>query len=118
MRTRPILIVVTVVVVLLVVVFLLGLGLGATGVAGVHPGVMTADGYVGQQVATFTVGSTSYGFRSSVPWRDAAGNEHDGGWPACLTPGAVKGVRFTGAVVSGGGTTGYAEVLWVDCEGR
>jgi hypothetical protein len=41
---------------------------------------MTADAYDGQQVATFTVGQTSYGFESSVPWRDASGSEHEGGW--------------------------------------
>lgn len=100
------------------IVFLLGLAAGATGVAGMHPTVMTADARVGEQVATFTVGATSYGVASSVPWRDAGGTEHEGGWPACLTPGAVNGVRFTGAVVSNGGTTSYAEVLWVDCSGH
>ncbi|HEY7936332.1 MAG TPA: hypothetical protein VID26_04300 [Candidatus Limnocylindrales bacterium] len=101
-----------------VVVFLSGLALGSTGVAGVRPATLTGDGYVGQQVASFQSGGTFYGFRASVPWRDASGSEHDGGWPACLTPlTTVEGVRFTGAVVWAG-AVGQATVLWVDCSGR
>jgi hypothetical protein len=100
-----------------VVVFLAGIALGAPGAAGLRPALMTADGTVGQQVATFEVGDTFYGFRASVPWRDAAGSEHDGGWPACLAPGEVTRVSFRGAVVWSG-SVGQAEVLWVDCSGR
>lgn len=101
-----------------VVVFLAGIALGATGVIGFRPAVMTADGgYVGQETATLTVGDTSYGFHASVPWRDSNGAEVGRGWPACLTPFSdPKGVRFTGAVVWSG-SVGQAEVLWVDCSG-
>lgn len=100
-----------------VVAFVSGVGLGASGAAGLRPALMTADGYVGTQTATFSVGDTSYGLRASVPWRDAAGSEHDGGWPICLAPGQVSAVRFRGAVVWSG-DSGQAEVLWVDCLGR
>jgi hypothetical protein len=102
-------------------VFLVGLAVGSTGVAGVHPRTMTGNGQVGAEVATLWSGDTAFGFRSSVPWRDGAGAEHSAGWPACLAPGEAKGVRFTGAVVwngDSGPSVGHASVLWVDCEGR
>ncbi len=53
------------------------------------------------------------------PTAERAGLRVTGGWPACLTQFSdPKGVRFTGAVVWGGGSVGQAEVLWVDCSGR
>jgi hypothetical protein len=100
-----------------VVAFLSGFAVGSTGVAGVRPATMTGDGYVGQQVATLWSGDTAYGISSSVAWRDAAGSEHEDGWPACLTLGEVKAVRFTGAVVWHN-AGGQATVFWVDCSGR
>jgi hypothetical protein len=82
-----------------------------------HPGLTTytASGYVGADVASFQVGDTTYGFRSSVAWTDRAGTEHDGGWPDCLPRlKSVQGVKFGGAVVWHG-NVGEALVLWVDC---
>jgi hypothetical protein len=77
--------------------------------------IYQANGYVGAEVASFEVGDTTYGFRSSVPWTDRAGSEHPGGWPDCLPRlHAVEGVRFGGAVVWHG-SSGEALVLWVDC---
>ncbi len=98
-------------------VFVFGLAVGSTGVAGVRPTTMMGDGYVGEQVATLWSGNNAFGVRSSVAWRDAAGSEHESGWPACLTPGDAKGVPFTGAVVWNG-PVGQATVFWVDCSGR
>lgn len=102
-----------------VVVFLAGVTLGSTGIVGVRPSVMTADGgYVGQQTATLTADGVAYGLHASVPWRDATGADVDRGWPACLEQSSVpQGVRFTGAVVWAG-SVGQAEVLWVDCSRR
>jgi predicted lipoprotein len=108
---------VAVVLAVAVVVFLSGLAVGSTGVAGVRPATLTGDGYVGEHVATLWSGDTAYGLSSSVAWRDAAGSEHEDGWPACLALGEVKGVRFTGAVVWHD-TGGQATVFWVDCSGR
>lgn len=77
--------------------------------------IYTANGQVGADVASFQVGDTTYGFRSSVAWTDQAGAEHPDGWPDCLPRlQSVQGVRFGGAVVWHG-TTGDAQVLWVDC---
>ena len=78
--------------------------------------IYTGSGYVGADQASFQVGDTTFGFESSVPWRDQAGSEHDSGWPACLPKlQTVSGVRFGGAVVWHG-TSGDARVLWVDCQ--
>ena len=77
--------------------------------------IYTANGQVGADVASFQVGDTTYGFRDSVAWTDRAGTEHPDGWPDCLPKlQAVEGVRFGGAVIWHR-TTGYAQVLWVDC---
>ena len=96
---------------------ILGFGGGYMAAAqNAHVPVFTADGYVGADQASFVIGDTTYGFRSSVAWRDAAGSEHDSGWPACLPKlQAVQDVRFAGAVLRYG-TTGAAEVVWVDCQ--
>jgi hypothetical protein len=77
--------------------------------------VYTASGQVGADGASFQVGDTTYGFESSVAWTDAAGAEHESGWPDCLPKlQSVQGVRFGGAVVWHG-DQGLAQVLWVDC---
>jgi hypothetical protein len=77
--------------------------------------IYTANGQVGADVASFRVGATTYGFRTSVAWTDQTGAEHPDGWPDCLPRlQSVQGVRFGGAVVWHD-DTGYAEVLWVDC---
>ena len=77
--------------------------------------IYTADGYVGADVATFQVGDTSYGFRGSVAWTDRAGAEHPDGWPDCLPKlQSVEAIRI-GTAVIWHGTSGSAQVLWVDC---
>ncbi len=81
-----------------------------------HPTVYTADGYVGGDMASFQVGDTTYGFRSTVNWTDSAGSFHSSGWPECLPKTqTVKGVRFAGAVLWVG-NIGVSSVLWVDCQ--
>jgi len=83
-----------------------------------HPAVLTGDGYVGADQASFQVGDTTYGFRSTVTWTDAAGSLHDNGWPACLPKlQSVSGVRFVAATIWAGGS-GSSQVVWVDCQGR
>lgn len=78
--------------------------------------IYTGDGYVGDSQASFTVGATSYGFGSSVPWRDESGSERFQGWPSCLPMlSTVTGIRFAGAVVMHEGV-GQGRVLWVDCK--
>lgn len=77
---------------------------------------ITGPAYVGDHVVTMTVDGTSYGFASSMPWIDAGGAHHEGGWPACLgfeqdleaVTFGVTDVRYPG------GSTG-AQVVYVDC---
>ncbi len=77
--------------------------------------IYTANGHVGADVASFQVGDTTYGFQGTVAWTDRAGTEHPDGWPDCLPKlQAVEAVRFGGATIWHG-TSGYAQVLWVDC---
>ena len=103
---------------LLVIVAVFGSGYAAGQYGATHPKVSVGDGYVGADVATFTVGDTSYGFRSSVSWTDQAGSWHDSGWPACLPKlQTVTGVHFVGETVWAG-NVGQAQVVWVDCQGR
>ncbi len=99
------------------VVLVAGIALGWRPVVSSGPAAMVGDGYAGDRIATVWVGGTAYGARSSVAWRDSAGAEHRDGWPACLAPGDVEGLRFTGAFV-GDGSASAATVLWVDCSGR
>ncbi len=76
----------------------------------------TADGYVGADQASFQVGDTTYGFESSVAWRDQTGSEHQAGWPQCLSKlQPVEDVRFAAGVLWYG-DSGIARVVWVDCE--
>jgi hypothetical protein len=83
-----------------------------------HPQIYVADGYVGQNVASFDVGGTTYGLRSSVNWTDKLGAFHDGGWPDCLPrTQAVTGVRLAVATLWTG-DVGEAQVVWIDCQGR
>lgn len=78
--------------------------------------IYTADGHVGADQASFTVGDTTYGFESSVAWRDSTGAEHPGGWPSCLPKlQTVTDVRFAGADLRYG-SSGSALVVWVDCQ--
>jgi hypothetical protein len=80
-----------------------------------HPQVQVADGSTGDNVASFEVGGTTYGFRSSVTWTDAQGAWHEGGWPDCLPKQqAVKGIHLAVATLWTG-DVGEAQVLWVDC---
>ena len=91
----------------------LSFSLGYTARATEHFGltIFEADGYVGADVASFQVGDSTYGFRSSVAWTDRAGTEHDHGWPDCLPRlQSVEGVRFGGAIVWHG-SSGEALVL-------
>jgi hypothetical protein len=75
---------------LLVLVIVLGVtgafgaGTWVGGYAATHLPVQVADGYVGEDQASFEVGDTTYGFESSVNWTDNLGAFHDDGWPACL----------------------------------
>jgi hypothetical protein len=104
-----------VLVVLLIAVATFGVGYRMGGDSATRPTVYTADGYVGADVATFQVGDTAYGFRSSVSWTDRAGSFHDSGWPACLPKfQAFKGMRFP-ATTLWAGTIGVSAVVWVDC---
>jgi hypothetical protein len=100
------------------VVFGAGVVAGSAGLIGLRVPTSVGDGMVGEHVATLWAGDTAYGASSSVAWRDATGSEHEDGWPECLsTPGEVKGIRFTGAMVWHD-TMAMGTILWVDCSGR
>jgi hypothetical protein len=108
----------TVVAAVLLTVAVFGGGYALGENSATHPSVSTGDGYVGADQASFQVGDTWYGFRSSVSWTDEAGGWHDSGWPACLPKlQTVTGVRFVGTTVWAG-NVGQAQVVWVDCQGR
>jgi DNA-binding CsgD family transcriptional regulator len=94
-----------------------GLGSATRSAENLRLTVYEGNGYVGADVASFQVGETWYGFRSSVAWTDRAGTEHYGGWPDCLPRlQSVEGVRF-GAAVVWHGNSGEGLILWVDCRG-
>jgi len=85
-----------------------------------HKGVTVVTGpvQVGDQVATMTVNGTSYGISQSIPWIDATGSTHEGGWPDCLAtpaPATPPIVRFavTRVVYPDGSSTD--QVAYVDC---
>jgi NO-binding membrane sensor protein with MHYT domain len=100
----------------LIAVAAFGAGVWIGRDSGTHPAVYTGDGYVGADVATFQVGDTGYGFRSSVSWMDSAGSFHASGWPDCLVKlQAATGVRFAGATLWFG-QVGISQVVWVDCQ--
>ncbi|HEY8439337.1 MAG TPA: hypothetical protein VIK65_12065 [Candidatus Limnocylindrales bacterium] len=94
--------------------FVAGGAAGAAGVFGLHVPTSVGAGYVGEKVATLEADGTSYGVRDSVAWRDTSGSYHESGWPSCLSPGDVNGVRFSGATIWTG-DSGSATVLFVDC---
>jgi len=105
-------------VVLIVVAFAAGEVVGSMGVFGFQPRVMTGEASVGESGMTIMSGGTAYGAGRSVAWRDAAGSEHEDGWPDCLLAETFGvEVRFAGAFVAHEGTS-QAEVLWIDCQGR
>lgn len=94
--------------------FGVGVLAGSGGVLGVRVPTSIGSGMVGERVATLWANDTAYGVRSSVPWRDASGMEHESGWPECLARGEVSGITFQGAVVWHD-NVGTATILWIDC---
>jgi len=102
--------------VLLALAVAFGAGYWIGGERALHLPTYTADGYVGADQASFLYRGVTYGFESSVAWTDRTGAVHDTGWPDCLSKlKEVKGVRFSGAVLWQGDSTGIARVVWVDC---
>lgn len=92
-----------------------GAGIWVGDYRATHPQIYVADGYVGENVASFEVGDTTYGFRSSVNWTDSQGAFHDGGWPDCLPKTQqVQGVHLA-VTTLWTGEVGQAQVVWVDC---
>ena len=109
---------VTVVAAAVLMIAVFGGGYAAGEKSATHPDVLTGAGYVGADEASFQVGDTWFGFRSSVSWTDQAGSWHDYGWPACLPKlQTVSDVRFVGTTVWAGGI-GSTQVVWVDCRGQ
>jgi hypothetical protein len=101
---------------LVIVVAAFGAGYRVASMNAERASVYTGRGYVGADLATFEVGDTAYGFRSSVAWTDAAGTFHDSGWPACLTRlQEINSVRFAADTIWSG-DVGTAQVVWVDCQ--
>jgi hypothetical protein len=72
---------------------------------------------VGDHVASIFVGDTAYGFRDSVPWFDAEGAMHDGGWPDCLGdgPGTRPNIHFGEQDVTYPDGSWGPQVVYVDC---
>jgi hypothetical protein len=74
-----------------------------------------APGYAGDTQVSASVGEIWYGVSGEVPWVDAAGSWHGGGWPACVPPRTSVRVTFGGAVIFGPTGVGEYRMLWVDC---
>ncbi len=77
---------------------------------------VTGPAQVGDHEVTMTVDDTAYGFSDSMPWIDATGSYHEGGWPSCLgsmttLPSVTFGV--TRVDYPDGGWTD--QVVYVDC---
>ena len=70
---------------------------------------------VGEDQASIQVEDVFYALDGLVPWIDSEGTAHDGGWPACLTPGQTVIVRFGGQLVDLPGGSGEYRVAYVDC---
>jgi hypothetical protein len=86
---------------------------------GYHPPVVTAERCdTGASGGSCFVGSTAYGIEDSPLWLDGAGALHDDSWPACLPRmGSVQDVRIAADWVWIG-SSAYARVLMVDCQGH
>lgn len=77
---------------------------------------ITGPAYVGDHVVTMTVDGTSYGFAASIPWIDAGGAHHEGGWPACLGfEQDLEAVTFGVTDVRYPDGSTAAQVVYVDC---
>lgn len=78
--------------------------------------VLRGTAQVGDHVASIQAGDWGYGFSDSVPWYDAAGSWHDGGWPDCLPQESqVAGLRFAATTVTLPDGSGFRPVVYVDC---
>ena len=98
------------------IVLAFGIGYWTGGGGATQIPIYTAAGYVGADKASFQIDDKWYGFESSVPWRDEAGAEHEGGWPQCLPRlQEVQNVRLAASVLWHG-DNGIARVVWVDCQ--
>jgi hypothetical protein len=107
----------------------LGLLIAISAVIGYGVGVVVGGGprmsevkafrdvpaYSGDKQVSATVDGITYGVSGDVPWVDATGSWHEGGWPACVTPVSSIRLTFGGALIFGPTGTGNYRILWVDC---
>jgi hypothetical protein len=72
---------------------------------------------VGDRVVTMTgPDGTAYGFSESIPWLDATGSWHEGGWPECLgSARALDSVTFGVTRVDYPDASSADQVVYVDC---
>lgn len=79
--------------------------------------IVTGPAYVGDREVSMTAADgTVYGFSESMPWIDASGSWHEGGWPDCLgavttLPSVTFGVTRVDHPDGGVGD----QVVYVDC---
>jgi hypothetical protein len=89
-------------------------------VIGSHRGgthAVTGPAQVGVKVVSMTgADGTVYGFTGSMPWIDASGSWHDGGWPECLgTTTTLSSATFGVTRVDYPNGSSAEQVVYVDC---
>lgn len=105
----------------LIVVGLVALTCGLTmGLAwhrnGIRDQWQTGRGYVGIREVSVRSQGWTYGTdaAAAVPWIDADGTWHEGGWPACLRRFKTQPVRFQARSVTIAGNT-WRPIVAIDC---
>jgi hypothetical protein len=78
---------------------------------------VTGPAVVGVNVVSMTTADGDvYGFRDSVPWIDANGAWHEGGWPGCLgSTTTLPSVTFGVTHVKYPDGSSAEQVVYVDC---
>ncbi len=75
-------------------------------------------GVEGDLTASVTVAGSSwvYGISGVDQWVDHLGEDHVGGWPACLsTPEQTVPITFGWVPVTAPDGSSWRQVVWVDC---
>jgi hypothetical protein len=88
----------------------------ALGIDAPHTTHLTGRASVDDGTASIRSGGMLYRVPGNVAWIDATGSLHEGGWPACLDPGATtRDLRFGVTDVSVPDGPEFTSVVYVDC---
>ena len=93
---------------------LCGMAIGAKWSFVSDDGWHTGQGYAGLNQVSVEYKGWTYGAGASVPWIDAAGSWHEGGWPPCLQRLKNQPVRFQARSVTVDNTS-WRPIVAIDC---